>query len=132
MTLTDSCPGMQGSGAHQHLLSSGDHSKDGGCPEGQPGSGQPKEALQNVGLVVWQSAFVLAELLVSHPPFGTWQDVRVVDLGTGTGLCHICSQQLYIRSWTNPWLPCNNGQAWHKSMHGRIAGEGLGGPILDW
>jgi protein N-lysine methyltransferase METTL21A len=38
-----------------------------------------------VGLVVWQSAFLLAELLVRAPPFGAWGDVRVVDLGTGTG-----------------------------------------------
>lgn len=41
--------------------------------------------LGNVGLVVWQSAFVLAELLLSAPPFGQWADVRAVDLGTGTG-----------------------------------------------
>lgn len=41
--------------------------------------------LGNVGLVVWQSAFVLAELLLRAPPFGQWADVRAVDLGTGTG-----------------------------------------------
>ena len=44
-----------------------------------------REDLSRVGLVVWQSAFVLAELLLRHPPFGQWHDVRVVDLGTGTG-----------------------------------------------
>ena len=43
------------------------------------------EDLSHVGLVVWQSAFVLAELLLRQPPFGQWHDVRVVDLGTGTG-----------------------------------------------
>ena len=35
--------------------------------------------------MVWQSAFVLADLLLRHPPFGQWHDVRVLDLGTGTG-----------------------------------------------
>lgn len=35
--------------------------------------------------MVWQSAFVLAEYLLRCPPFGQWDDVRVVDLGTGTG-----------------------------------------------
>ena len=44
-----------------------------------------EESLGHVGLVVWQSAFVLAELLLRQPPFGQWHDVRVVDLGTGTG-----------------------------------------------
>lgn len=44
-----------------------------------------KEDLSHVGLVVWQSAFLLAELLIRAPPFGAWGDVRVVDLGTGTG-----------------------------------------------
>ena len=43
------------------------------------------EDLSHVGLVVWQSAFLLAELLIRRPPFGAWGDVRVVDLGTGTG-----------------------------------------------
>ena len=43
------------------------------------------EHLENVGLVVWQSAFVLAEYLLRHPPFGQWHDVRAVDLGAGTG-----------------------------------------------
>lgn len=43
------------------------------------------EDLGHVGLVVWQSAFLLAELLTRAPPFGGWGDVRVVDLGTGTG-----------------------------------------------
>ena len=43
------------------------------------------EDLSHVGLVVWQSAFVLAELLLRQPPFGQWHDVRVIDLGTGTG-----------------------------------------------
>lgn len=77
------CGCLQGSGAHQHLLCSRQdaHSEiPGSSREGKPG-----EALDNVGLVVWQSAFVLAELLISHPPLGPWHDVSVVDLGTGTG-----------------------------------------------
>lgn len=49
--------------------------------------GSKGEALEHVGLVVWQSAFLLAELLVRRPPFGGWGDVRCVDLGTGTGVC---------------------------------------------
>lgn len=52
--------------------------------------GSSKESLDNVGLVVWQSAFVLAEFLISHPPFGGWHDVHAVDLGTGTGDCALC------------------------------------------
>ena len=43
------------------------------------------ENLEHVGLVVWQSAFVLAEYLLRHPPFGQWDDVHAVDLGAGTG-----------------------------------------------
>lgn len=44
-----------------------------------------EEQLGNVGLVVWQSAFVLADYLLRYPPFGQWEDVHGVDLGTGTG-----------------------------------------------
>ncbi|KAL3148776.1 hypothetical protein ABBQ38_014185 [Trebouxia sp. C0009 RCD-2024] len=47
------------------------------------------EHLENVGLVAWQSAFVLAEYLLRHPPFGQWHDVRAVDLGAGTGVMGI-------------------------------------------
>jgi hypothetical protein len=47
---------------------------------------EAEEKLDNVGLVVWQSAFVLAEYLLRNPPFQQWADVRVVDLGTGTGV----------------------------------------------
>ena len=49
-----------------------------------PAEGETED-LSHVGLVVWQSAFLLAELLTRAPPFGAWGDVRVVDLGTGTG-----------------------------------------------
>lgn len=42
-----------------------------------------------MGLVVWQSAFVLAELLLRAPPFGQWDDVRTLDLGTGTGASRV-------------------------------------------
>lgn len=71
---------LQGSGAHQHLSRADARPGQSGSHESRAG-----EALDNVGLVVWQSAFVLAELLMSHPPLGPWHDVRVVDLGTGTG-----------------------------------------------
>ena len=47
--------------------------------------GRSRAPLNNVGLVVWQSAFVLADYLVAHPPFGTWRNVSVVELGAGTG-----------------------------------------------
>ncbi|KAL0035376.1 hypothetical protein WJX77_003568 [Trebouxia sp. C0004] len=61
----------------------------------QPSSQDPspdfegEEHLEHVGLVVWQSAFVLAEYLLRHPPFGQWDDVHAVDLGAGTGVCGI-------------------------------------------
>jgi hypothetical protein len=50
---------------------------------GLPGSSR---GLHNVGFVMWQSGFVLAELLLRQPPFRAWHDVSVVDLGTGTGV----------------------------------------------
>ena len=60
-----------------------------------------------MGLVVWQSAFLLAELLVRSPPFGAWGDVRVVDLGTGTGeninFLLIASSSLLVIAL---WLSC--------------------------
>ncbi len=45
--------------------------------------------LSNVGLIVWQSAFVLADYLLARPPFGQWAGVRVLELGAGTGACGI-------------------------------------------
>jgi len=45
--------------------------------------------LRNVGLRVWQCAFILTELLLRAPPFGQWAGVRVVDLGAGTGVTGI-------------------------------------------
>jgi hypothetical protein len=47
--------------------------------------GRAEAPLSNVGLVVWQSAFVLADYLVAHPPFGMWRNVSAIDLGAGTG-----------------------------------------------
>jgi predicted nicotinamide N-methyase len=38
-------------------------------------------------MVVWQSGFVLAELLLRRPPLGPWPGVKVMDLGSGTGVC---------------------------------------------
>ena len=56
--------------------------------------------MDNVGLVVWQSAFVLAEYLLRHPPFGQWHDVHAVDLGGGTGehcwSVHVYKVNLYV------------------------------------
>ena len=71
---------MQGSGAHHNQA---------GCASDNLASveleGRERTPLGNVGLVVWQSAFVLADYLVARPPYGTWQGVSVIDLGTGTG-----------------------------------------------
>ncbi|MEW5305946.1 MAG: hypothetical protein WDW36_008456 [Sanguina aurantia] len=53
------------------------------------GVGVARTALADVGLVVWQSGFVLAEYLLRAPPFGGWGDVTCVDLGTGTGVVGI-------------------------------------------
>lgn len=56
-----------------------------GSPEALSVGDKAEEHLEHVGLVVWQSAFVLAEYLLRHPPFGQWHDVHAVDLGAGTG-----------------------------------------------
>ncbi|KAG1675873.1 hypothetical protein FOA52_001530 [Chlamydomonas sp. UWO 241] len=50
------------------------------------GPPRPGEHLGDVGLVAWQCGFVLADLMLRAPPLGSWAGVRVVDLGTGTGL----------------------------------------------
>ena len=55
--------------------------------------GRSKAPLNNVGLVVWQSAFVLADYLIAHPPFATWRDVSVIELGAGTGQRSSCLMQ---------------------------------------
>ncbi|KAL4424672.1 hypothetical protein ABPG77_004479 [Micractinium sp. CCAP 211/92] len=47
------------------------------------------EDLSRVGLVVWQAGFVLADLLLRRPPFGSWHGTQVLDLGCGTGLVGI-------------------------------------------
>ena len=62
--------------------------KRAGQADGEQSSAKPD--LSHVGLVVWQSAFVLADWLLRHPPFGQWADVSVLELGCGTGLrCHV-------------------------------------------
>jgi len=38
-----------------------------------------------VGLVVWSSGFILAELLLRRPPLGAWPGVRVLELVSGLG-----------------------------------------------
>ena len=63
---------------------------------------QSKEHLDHVGLVVWQSAFVMAEYLLRHPPFGQWHDVHAVDLGTGTG--EPCWRLPLVQVILNPYL----------------------------
>ncbi|KAK9832320.1 hypothetical protein WJX74_006168 [Apatococcus lobatus] len=62
-----------------------------GCPGN--GSSRPAQDLSKVGMVVWQSAFVLAEWLVRTRPFGPWTGIRVVDLGSGTGVTGIALAQ---------------------------------------
>ncbi len=56
--------------------------------------GRSKAPLNNVGLVVWQSAFVLADYLIARPPFRTWRDVSVIELGSGTGQGSFCLKPL--------------------------------------
>ncbi len=58
--------------------------------------GEPKErtelghaSLKDVGLVVWDSAFVLAEWLLRTRPETYWIGKRVVELGCGPGLTGI-------------------------------------------
>ncbi|PNG63008.1 Methyltransferase-like protein 21A, partial [Tetrabaena socialis] len=57
--------------------------------------GPPLERLADVGLVVWQAGWVLAEYLLRVAPFcgrgggPGWRSVTAVDLGTGTGLVGI-------------------------------------------
>ena len=91
------CADMQGSGAHHNQARC--TSDDLASVEREGREGAP---LGYVGLVVWQSAFVLADYLVARPPYGTWQGVSVIDLGTGTGgrprilsqLSSLCSKHL--------------------------------------
>ena len=78
---------VQGSGAHRHL---GDEEQ---C--NRRADGAAPSDLGNVGMVVWQSAFVLAELLLQHPPMGPWAHVRVVDLGSGTGAAPLADDCRY-------------------------------------
>mmetsp|Transcript_21206 Transcript_21206/g.58897 ORF Transcript_21206/g.58897 Transcript_21206/m.58897 type:complete len:271 (-) Transcript_21206:231-1043(-) len=58
-------------------------------PESAQGE-DPEAPLQNVGLRVWQCAFVLTEYLIRRPPFSQWAGVKVLDLGSGTGVTGIC------------------------------------------
>ncbi|GFR52498.1 hypothetical protein Agub_g15037 [Astrephomene gubernaculifera] len=59
----------------------------------------PLSSLANVGLVVWQAGFLLAEYLLRVAPFAgqrkgddaasSWRSLTVVDLGTGSGVVGI-------------------------------------------
>ncbi|KAK9838308.1 hypothetical protein WJX81_003588 [Elliptochloris bilobata] len=83
----------RGSGALRTLRPTSGDAEEGAAATSDAGStgrsSQRGEGLEMVGLVVWQSAFVLAEYLLRAPPFGQWADVRAVDLGTGTGVVAI-------------------------------------------
>jgi len=50
--------------------------------------------LENVGLVVWQGAFVLIEYLLRTFPPEHWKDKRIIELGAGTGLAGIALAKL--------------------------------------
>ncbi|KXZ54852.1 hypothetical protein GPECTOR_4g924 [Gonium pectorale] len=60
-------------------------------------SGPPLSSLANVGLVVWQAGFLLADYVLRRPPFGgrggdpaaAWRPLTAVDLGTGSGVVGI-------------------------------------------
>ena len=84
---------MQGSGAHHNQR--GSASDDLFSVELE---GKAEAPLNNVGLVVWQSAFVLADYLIAHPPFRTWRGVNIVEFGAGTGQESIPSQCTVKRS----------------------------------
>ena len=77
--------------------------------------GRSKAPLSNVGLVVWQSAFVLAVYLISNPPFRTWRDVNVIELGSGTGqeFLRLMTSRSYsfIRLAASP--PCEDVLSYH-------------------
>lgn len=61
----------------------------GANPEGGTPDEKTSAPLRNVGLVVWQAAFVLAEYLSRVQPLGLWRGQRVVELGAGTGVAGI-------------------------------------------
>jgi predicted nicotinamide N-methyase len=47
--------------------------------------GQYDSAFPNVGLIVWQAGFVLADYLIRACPWQSWAGRRVLELGCGTG-----------------------------------------------
>lgn len=54
-----------------------------------PAPSPPLSALSHVGLVVWQSGFVLADYMLRNQPCGWWVGLQCVELGAGTGLVGI-------------------------------------------
>ncbi len=48
-------------------------------------AGDYVSAFPNVGLVVWQAGFVLAEWLIRAAPLGSWRGRTAVELGCGVG-----------------------------------------------
>ena len=62
-----------------------EEAQQGARPAPQKQAARRDAALADVGRVAWQAAFVLADLVLRHPPFGQWTGVSVLDLGCGTG-----------------------------------------------
>eukprot|EP00775_Hariotina_reticulata_P007133 gene7133-7348_t len=48
-------------------------------------NGEYDSAFPNVGLVIWQSGFVLADYLLRARPLGSLTGLRILELGCGTG-----------------------------------------------
>lgn len=88
----------------------------------------PAADLSNVGLVVWQSGVLLADLLLRRPPFGpgSWPGLAVLELGAGTGLVGMALAVAGARvvlsdlAHITPLTRANVEANW--------AGLGLGGP----
>lgn len=55
------------------------------CQHPSSANGDYGSAFPNVGLVVWQSGFVLAEYLLRTQPFGSFEGIHILELGCGTG-----------------------------------------------
>ncbi|KAL4855505.1 Protein N-lysine methyltransferase METTL21A [Chlorella vulgaris] len=81
---------VRGSGALRPLDDDRVCARDGGREDPTPASIPTADELPQVGLVVWQAGFVLADYLLRQPPYGAWHGTSVLDLGCGTGLVGIC------------------------------------------
>ncbi|KAI3430750.1 hypothetical protein D9Q98_009162 [Chlorella vulgaris] len=81
---------VRGSGALRPLDDDRVCERDSGREDPMPASTPTADELPQVGLVVWQAGFVLADYLLRRPPYGAWHGTSVLDLGCGTGLVGIC------------------------------------------